>query len=129
MAGPAMKQKVTRTPTSGLTLIEVMVALLVLALTLLTAGQAISGWLRASQRQEETLRAQLCAENTFNEMRLARQMPGIGSSTRECEQAGVMFGVRTEVKPTPNPSFFRVDIQVYSQQYPVLKVTTILGRY
>ncbi|MEY2622379.1 MAG: type secretion system minor pseudopilin GspI [Pseudomonadota bacterium] len=123
------KPRRTPTQTSGLTLIEVMVALLVLALALLTASQAISGWLRAGQRQAETLRAQLCAENTFNEMRLARQMPGIGSSTRECVQAGLVMGVRTEIKPTPNPSFFRVDIQVYTAQYPVLNVTTILGRY
>ncbi|MDI9331626.1 MAG: type II secretion system minor pseudopilin GspI [Alphaproteobacteria bacterium] len=114
---------------SGLTLIEVLVALVVLALALATASQAISGWLRAGQRQGETLRAQLCADNAMAELRLTRQMPGIGSRTRPCEQAGLTLSVRTEVSPTPNPSFFRIDVQVFTPQNPVLRVTSILGRY
>ena len=36
----------------GLTLVEVLVALVLLALAMAMASQAISGWLRASQRQE-----------------------------------------------------------------------------
>lgn len=113
----------------GLSLVEVLVALVVLAVALATASQAISGWLRASQRQGEALRAQLCADNALNELRLARQMPGIGSRTQTCEQAGDSLSVRTEVNPTPNPSFFRVDVQVLTAQHPVLRVTSIVGRY
>ena len=116
-------------PGRGLSLVEVLVALVVLALALATASQAISGWLRASQRQGETLRAQLCADNALNELRLARQMPGIGTRTQNCDQAGLSLSVRTEVNPTPNPSFFRVDVQVFTPQYAVLRVTSILGRY
>ena len=113
----------------GLTLVEVLVALVLLAMAMAMASQAISGWLRASQRQGEALRAQLCADNTLNELRLARQMPGIGSRSQNCDQAGVSLTVRTEVNPTPNPNFFRVDVQVYTPQYAVLRVTSIVGRY
>jgi general secretion pathway protein I len=106
-----------------------MVALVILALCLGSASQAISGWFRVSQRQGETLRAQLCADNALNELRLARQMPGTGVRTQVCNQAGQNLNVRLEVTPTPNPSFFRVDAQVFALQQPVLRVTTIVGRY
>lgn len=113
----------------GLSLVEVLVALLILALTLATASQAISGWLRGSQRQADQLRAQWCADNALTALRLARQMPGTGSSTQDCAQAGELMQVRLEVNPTPNPAFFRVDVQVLARQSPVLRATTILGRY
>jgi general secretion pathway protein I len=113
----------------GLSLIEVLVAVLIIGLALATASQAISAWLRTHQRQTDVLRAQLCADNTLNELRLARQMPGIGVRTQACVQAGQTLQVRTEVSATPNPSFLRVDAQVYAQQQPVLRVSTILGRY
>ncbi len=113
----------------GLSLVEVLVALLILALTLATASQAISGWLRGSQRQADQLRAQWCADNALTALRLARQMPGTGSSTQDCTQAGELMQVRLEVNPTPNPAFFRVDVQVLARQIPVLRATTILGRY
>lgn len=113
----------------GFSLIEVLVALLILALSLASATQAISGWLRTSQRQGETLRAQLCADNALNELRLARQMPGTGVRTQACPQAGQTLQVRMEVNPTPNPSFFRVDAQVFTGSQPVLRVTTLIGRY
>jgi general secretion pathway protein I len=113
----------------GLSLIEVLVALVIVALTLATASQAISGWLRMGQRQVDALRAQICADNALNELRLSRQMPGIGVRTLACEQAGQTLQVRMEVTPTPNPSFFRLDTQVFSQSQPVLRITSIQGRY
>jgi general secretion pathway protein I len=33
------------------------------------------------------------------------------------------------VLPTPNPSFRRVDAQVFDGAAPVLKLSTVLGRY
>ena len=114
---------------SGLSLIEVLVALVILALTLATASQAISGWLRSSQRQADSLRAEWCADNALTALRLARQMPGIGSNTQTCAQAGQSLQVQVDVNPTPNPAFFRVDVQVFNAQHSVLRVTSILGRY
>ncbi len=113
----------------GLSLIEVLVALLILALTLAMASQAVSAWLRSSQRQGASLRAEWCADNAMTALRLARQMPGTGVSTQECAQAGQVMQVRLDINPTPNPAFFRVDVQVYSAQQSVLRVTSILGRY
>lgn len=116
-------------PASGLSLIEVLVALFILALMLATASQAISGWLRVAQRQSDTLRAQLCADNALNELRLRSNWPGTGSSTITCLQAGHELQVRLDINPTPNPVFYRVDASVSLRQQPLLRVSSILGRF
>jgi general secretion pathway protein I len=56
-------------------------------------------------------------------------MPAIGDTTLTCQQAGRDFGVTVSVLPTPNPSFRRVDAQVFEDQVPVLRVSTVVGRY
>jgi general secretion pathway protein I len=71
---------------------------------------------------------QLCAENALHQIRLVRQMPGVGQSSRECQQGGQAFTVLLNVQPTPNPNFVRVDAQVRNATEPVLRISTIVGR-
>ena len=42
---------------------------------------------------------------------------------------GQPFNVHMKVSPTPNPNFLRVDAQVFEGASPVLRVSTVLGRY
>ena len=63
----------------GFTLIEVLVALAIVAIALAAGTQATSALTRNAQRQSDTLLAGLCAENELVQARLARQMPGIGT--------------------------------------------------
>ena len=44
-------------------------------------------------------------------------------------QPGSPLQVAQAVRPTPNPSFRRVDAQVFSEAAAVLRVSTIVGRY
>jgi general secretion pathway protein I len=55
-------------------------------------------------------------------------MPAIGDNMQSCEQAGRRFDVSIIVRPTPNPSFRRVDAQVFDGTSPVLRLSTIVGR-
>ena len=113
----------------GFTLIEVLVALGIVAVAL-TAGLQASGALtRNAQRQSDLLLAQTCAENELIRVRLSKQMPGVGDSSIDCEQAGIVFVVGLEVRPTPNPNFLRVDAQVKRDEAPVLRLSTVVGRY
>jgi general secretion pathway protein I len=80
-------------------------------------------------RQSDVLLGHMCAENELVKARLARQMPDIGESKIGCEQAGRVFSVNVSVMPTPNPSFRRVDAQVFDGSSPVLRLSTIVGRY
>ena len=113
----------------GFTLVEVLVALGIVAIALVAGLQATAALTLNAQRQSDVLLAHLCAENELARMRLARQMPPVGDSQLDCEQGGQMFQVRVRVSPTPNPSFRRVDAQVTDTRSPILLLSTVMGRY
>ncbi|MDP4072913.1 type II secretion system minor pseudopilin GspI [Acidovorax sp. A1169] len=113
----------------GFTLVEVLVALSIVAIALMAGLQSTNALTRNALRQSDIVLAQLCAENELVRVRLSRQMPSVGDSTQPCEQAGRRLDVRLIVRPTPNPSFRRVDAQVLDGENSVLRISTILGRY
>jgi general secretion pathway protein I len=113
----------------GFTLIEVLVALSIVAIALAAGLQATAALTGNALRQSSVLLAHICAENELVKARLSRQMPGVGDTNIECEQAGRAFTVTVSVLPTPNPSFRRVDAQVFDGDSPVLRLSTIVGRY
>jgi general secretion pathway protein I len=84
---------------------------------------------RHGQRQSDILLGQICAENELIKVRLARQMPGVGDTVITCAQAGQEFTVSLAVRATPNPNFSRVDAQVLKDEVPVLRLSTVVGRY
>jgi general secretion pathway protein I len=112
----------------GFTLIEVLVALGIVALALMTGLKASSALNDSARRQSDMLLAQMCAENALNALRLSRQLPGMGESEQTCAQGGVAFQVRVQVQSTPNPGFRRIDAQVFNERTPLLRLTTVLGR-
>jgi general secretion pathway protein I len=115
----------------GFTLIEVLVALTIVAIALFAGTQATSALARSSQRQTDLLLAQICAENELAKIRLARQMPSVGELSSDCQQGGRNFQVMLKVQPTPNPSFLRVQTQVKDGEagYGILQISTVVGRY
>ena len=113
----------------GFTLVEVLVALSIVAIALMAGLQATAALTRHAQRQSDILLAQICAENELIKVRLARQMPGVGDTRMACVQAGQDFVVALAVRATPNPNFSRVDAQVFKDEAPVLRLSTVVGRY
>jgi general secretion pathway protein I len=112
----------------GFTLIEVLVALGIVAIALTAGLKAVASLSRNAERQSDVMLAQMCAENELIKLRLARQLPGVGDSSSDCEQAGQTLQVQTTVRPTPNPNFLRVDAQVFKETTPVFQITTVMGR-
>jgi general secretion pathway protein I len=117
------------TPAGGFTLIEVLVALSIVAIALIAGFQASAALTRNAQRQSDQLLAQLCAENVLVKARLSAQVPGVGDSSVDCDQAGRNFSVNVSVRPTPNPSFRRMDAQVLDDGTPLLRLSTVIGRF
>lgn len=117
----------------GFTLIEVLVALGVVALALTTGLQASSALTRSAERQTEQWLATLCAENALTTLRLQRQLPGTGNSESACQQAGHDLRVRVSVLPTPNPNFRRIDATVLrgadGAGVRLLTLSTVQGRF
>ncbi|RST54616.1 type II secretion system minor pseudopilin GspI [Variovorax sp. DXTD-1] len=119
-----------RAANGGFTLIEVLIALGIVALALAAGSQATMSLTRNAQRQSDLLLADLCAENELAKARLARQMPAVGDSGSICVQAGVSFNVTTSTIATLNPNFRRVDVQVRdATNAPVLRISTVVGRF
>ena len=119
----------------GFTLVEVLVALAIVAMTL-GAGLRVSGsQINNAERQGLMFRAQLCAENELIKLRLTRQLPDTGDKSFNCEQAGVTLAGKVHVEATPNPSFRKVDALVYQalgddkEAYTLLKLSTLAGRF
>ena len=117
----------------GFTLIEVLVALSIVAIALMAGLRSTDALSRNASRQSTQWLAQICAENEFSRLRLSRQMPSVGVSTAPCPQADLDLRVTLNVQATPNPNFMRIDAKVdwitASDTTPVLQLSTVLGRY
>lgn len=113
----------------GFTLVEVLVALGIVAIALTAGLEATAALTRQAERQSAILLAGICAENELIKARLLRQMPGIGDSKVSCEQGQRVFTVDVVVRPTPNTNFRRVDAQVLEGETPILRLSTVMGRY
>lgn len=113
----------------GFTLVEVLVALAVVAVTLGAGLRAAGALTDGAQRLADVTAAQWCADNQLAAMRLARDFPGIGDADFACEQLGRRYEGTLRTRPTPNPNFRRVDaILRDTEGRPLLTVSTVLTR-
>lgn len=116
-------------PSRGFTLIEVLVALSIVAIALAAGTQAMQALTSNSARQSDVLLGQLCAENELVKIRLSRQLPSVGDTSVSCEQAGRVLQVLVSTRPTPNPQFRRVDAKVTDAATPILQLSTVVTQY
>jgi len=114
----------------GFTLVEVLVALAIVAVSLGAGFQAAASLVDNAQRLGDVSNAQWCADNYLANLRLARQFPGVGDSEFACEQLGRNYIGRVSVRPSPNPNFRVVDARVLDDAgRPVVSLMTVVGRY
>ena len=120
----------TRAPHTdpGFTLIEVLVALSIVAIALLAGLQATGALGRNAERQTQAMLGQICAENELIRLRLLRQLPDVGTRQSNCTQGGQTLQVGVTVQITPNPNFRRADTRVSQQGQTVLQLSTVMGR-
>ena len=115
---------------SGFTLIEVLVAVAIVAVTLGAGIRAAGALAGNAERLVDVTAAQWCADNELAGLKLAKQFPSVGDADFACEQLGRSYSGKLVVRPTPNPNFRRVDAAVADANgLPLLKLSTVLARY
>ena len=117
-------------PSRGFTLIEVLVALAIVAVALAAGARAASSLTDNADRLAQVLAAQWCADNQMTGLRLARVLPGIGDADFSCEQLGRSYSGKMITRPTVNnPSMRSVQVVISSPDGPVLySLITVLSR-
>ncbi len=114
----------------GFTLVEVLVALAIVAIALGAGLRASSTLTDNAQRLSEVVAAQWCADNELVNLRLAHQYPGVGDSDFSCEQMGRTFAGSLQMRPTLNPNFRRAEVAVSDDSgHRIVTLRTVLARY
>lgn len=98
--------------TRGFTLLEVLVALAILALTLAAVVHAAGGSTRHAEALRERLLADWVAENRLALHAARGEWLPVGEREGEETQAGMTFKWHEVVAPTPNPTMRRIVIEV-----------------
>jgi len=102
----------------GFTLIEILVAIAILAIALAAttraAGVATDGALETRQR----LLATWAAENRVAELRARRLFPSPATTRLAASQGGLDLVIEEVVTSTPNPTLRRVDLSAADAKDP-----------
>jgi general secretion pathway protein I len=100
-------------PARGFTLLEVLVALAVLALALAAAVSAGAAYVGNQAYLQERTLAHWVARNVLVELQLERGWPGTGKREDTASMAGREWTWSATVAETPEEDMRRVDIEVW----------------
>ena len=96
----------------GFTLLEVVLAIAVLASALAAVMGVAIGQVRAEQRLNERFFAGLVAKNVISETKLTERWPALGERSGEVLQGQRRFSWEMRILPTPSAQMRRIDVQV-----------------
>lgn len=102
----------------GFTLLEVLVALVVVGTALGASLRAVGSLTQNSADLRSSMMATWSAENRLTQIRLAKEWPALGRRSFECPQGELQLVCWEEVFTTPNPSFRRVEVSVFDAANP-----------
>jgi general secretion pathway protein I len=112
---------------AGFTLLEVLVAMVVIGVVLLAAVRGATSLVNSARDARAKLLAVLSAENRIQELRLGGpQLVVVGQSRQDCEQAGLHFVCEQSIQSTPNPFFKRVQVRVLNSDSGVEREFALL---
>ena len=107
------------------TLLEVLVALLIIGIALAASLRAIASLTRNSHDLRVAMMATWSAENRLTQIRLAHEWPELGRTDFACPQGELALQCEQRVLPTPNPSFRRVELSVSDLSAPGYSLLTL----
>lgn len=102
----------------GFTLIEILVAVAILAVALAATMRAASVATDGALETRQRLLATWAAQNRVAELRARRVFPDVGGAKSSAEQGGLALAIDENVATTPNPTIRRVDLAVSDARNP-----------
>ena len=117
----------------GFTLLEVLVALAVVAIALAALVSAANGQLKIAERTRDNAVAGWVAANVLTELKLRERFPEPGERTGVVSMANQRFAWRAVVQNTVESDLRRIDLRVSlksegAPDQPVLSRTEFAGR-
>lgn len=114
---------------AGFTLIEVLVALTILAIALGASLRAVAAMTQNSESLRAKMYASWSADNQLTQLRLSGVSPPVGTRDMPCPQGNIPLQCVMETRTTANAYMNRIELQIYrdaTRHESVLTVTTIM---
>ena len=115
----------------GFTLLEVLVALVIVGTALGAGLRAIGSLAQNSAGLRASMMATWSAENRLVQIRLGREFPEVGKRSYTCGQGDLPLICYEEVLISPNPQLRRVEVSVVDAANPerrILKLVQLVLR-
>jgi general secretion pathway protein I len=106
----------------GFTLLEVLVALVVVGTALSASLRAVGSLTQNSNALRASMMATWSAENRLAQIRLSKEFPAFGKRSFDCPQDELRLVCEEEVLATPNPFFRRVEVSVFDAEVPERRI-------
>lgn len=119
-----MRLKVTKT--HGFTLIEVLVAMAILAVALAAANRASGLAINHNIEIKHRILADMVAQNRLA-LHVANDDWKSGLFSGSEQQAGIIFKWKEEITSTPNPAFMKVVVTVQDPNQPQHQLRRLVG--
>lgn len=112
---------------AGFTLVEILVALAIVAIALAAGMRALAQSADGAGTLKARTLALWVAQNQLAAAQLATPLPALGATAGEATQAAMRFVWRATVSATPNPAFRRIDIVVAEPATPDYALAHLVG--
>ncbi len=109
----------------GFTLLEVLVALVIIGTALAASLRSVGSLTQNSQDLRAAMMATWSAENRLTQIRLSQEWPPLGRRSFACVQAELPLRCEEQINPTPNPAFRRVEVTVVDERTPSRRIITL----
>jgi general secretion pathway protein I len=113
----------------GFTMIEVLVALTIIAIALAASLRAVGNLATSEADLHRRLLAGWSADNALAQVRLAHTWPDVGEQQFDCSQGNLALLCVERVSATPNPAFRRVEVSVTTpgRSGALAQLVTVIG--
>jgi general secretion pathway protein I len=115
---------------AGFTLLEVLVALVIVGTALGASLRAIGSLTQNSSGLRASMMATWSGENRLAQIRLAHEFPALGKRSFDCSQGELRLNCEEETFITPNPFFRRVEVSVFDGDNPdrrIIKLAQVVS--